>query len=348
MKKVNREKGYQIYSYHSNNLDFIRLTELIEVFPSLSYSFPKIIKYEDFYLIDVEAKNGNSLIKANNLSKNLKKGLKVALIELIERVCTTGVLKKTLKESYDTWTISNNWLKTTNGNEIFLGTKNSFGYPNNSNGVAVGASLSEAKYFSLLELMERDTFLNYWYLHKVPHKVKLEEKSPLNYKMNILQNQGFIVEIFFLQNEFNYPVIWILCRSIEPDNFASYTTTAISKDINIAIEKALDESIYGLFTYHDVVQVKKIGKLVKKKGFKEIYDNACYYSLEENRSTFDYLNNAEYLDLSQIQAAPSELDYEVELNQINEQLLNDDYEAGYIIISSKNDSTRISTTGFWR
>ncbi|MTD38570.1 hypothetical protein GIX45_08010 [Erwinia sp. CPCC 100877] len=330
MKTIDKSEGFRNIHYHSRTIDDLSLTWIAEIFPDFQFSQPTILSIEGYFKTYIQATNKKHTFTANGFSKKVRESLTIALLEILERLCGSGERLASVRGYIEARSFLENKKQLFSTKDIYLGAQNSFGYLNNSNGTAIGSSLAEAKYFALMELIERDTFLNYWFMRKLPAQVQLTMMSHKEL-VKLIQSKGYKVNLYWLKNEFGYPVIWAVSQSINNEGFSIYSTTGIAKDLNGAIDKALSENIYGLQTYTNIEEVKKRGQYVKATGFHAIYDNACFYSLEENVVNFNYLKKAKSTKGQLI--APDSLFYEEELKQINCVLKKHTYESFFVLMS---------------
>lgn len=230
-------------------------------------------KVAGFYISEFFLKGtSNVAIKSNGVSKNKKDSLLLAAYEFVERyVGSINYSDQLLKKS----------------NMVLLGQQGNNKVKVNSNGLSIGRSESEAEVFGLLELIERDTFLNYWYSKKVPYRITNKIEDDLIERLNRL---GYSVNLFYLENEFEVNVVWCLLQAkTENATFCNYTTTGCSFSIIDAIKSALKEAFYGVVTYQNKKEITRIGKHCLKNGVNSISDHPCLYALPELKDRFVYL-----------------------------------------------------------
>lgn len=213
-------------------------------------------------------------VSSNGLALNKTMSLLAASYEFIERYMGS---------------IHNTALKKEVFNGHLLGQKTIDGLSVNSNGLAIANSFMESKVFSLLELIERDTFLNYWYLKKKPEVVNFSTALKNNKYYQYLRKSGYLIRIFSLKNEFDLEIVWVLIMaSSEKQVFSSYTTTGCSFTFKVAVNSALKEAFYGVSTYTNKVAILDIGENALENGSQIISDHPCIYALPTMLRNFEF------------------------------------------------------------
>ncbi len=119
-----------------------------------------------------------------------------------------------------------------------------------SNGCAVGASLIEAVYNGLLEVIERDAFLSCWYTDRSIRRLILDdqfmlEESTLKVELDIFSRfyWEYDIDIYEISCETNIPVVLMTVKRKEicKEKMNFMCAAAADEDICEAIRKAMHE-----------------------------------------------------------------------------------------------------------
>ncbi|SFL62243.1 ribosomal protein S12 methylthiotransferase accessory factor [Gracilibacillus orientalis] len=161
-----------------------------------------------------------------------------------------------------------------------------------SNGVALGTSQEEARLYALLELIERDAFLLFWYrqiqLRKICCDSIPNELQDMIYNYETPQTK---IHLFDMTIEIQIPTILCLITS-KDTNLATYISTATHINPNIAIKNALDEAIIGHAIYN---QNPNIGKRSYSDytDVKEMFDHIDLASSTDTIKSYEFLTQQE-------------------------------------------------------
>ncbi|MWV45659.1 hypothetical protein GRF59_18765 [Paenibacillus sp. HJL G12] len=165
-------------------------------------------------------------------------------------------------------------------------------YKGNSNGNALGTGILDSVYYACLELIERDAFLNHWYLRHTPAGIKLESigNERIRYMIGRLELLGYSVKLFDITMDTGIPVIWALCLGQSRDQFAAYCTSAAHPDPEKAVLNALEEMLLAM-EYYDTHtdEIREKAKRIRQEGVREVEDHPILYYLQEERHHFDFL-----------------------------------------------------------
>ncbi|WP_371069508.1 YcaO-like family protein [Sediminibacillus sp. JSM 1682029] len=166
-------------------------------------------------------------------------------------------------------------------------------YKGNSNGNAVGSHLLDAIYYSCLELMERDAFLNHWYLQHTPKRIDISSINDveINRMVKQLLTMQYDVAIFDITMELEIPIVWVFCKGKSSEKIATYSTAGAHHNPLKAITSALVEMVHAI-EYYDAnsKMIKESAFSIKEKGVQELTDHPILYSLETERYLFDFLD----------------------------------------------------------
>jgi thiazole/oxazole-forming peptide maturase SagD family component len=114
----------------------------------------------------------------------------------------------------------------------------------NSNGCAIGNSLIESRLYSLLEVIERESFLQCWYKKEGFQEIDLDVFA-CNYIRafkELFLSEGYQLQVYMLENAFHIPVVWAFVENIDGKGFF-YSLTALGANVEIysALKSALHE-----------------------------------------------------------------------------------------------------------
>jgi thiazole/oxazole-forming peptide maturase SagD family component len=161
-----------------------------------------------------------------------------------------------------------------------------------SNGNALGSTILDSIYYACMELIERDAFLNHWYLKRSPKKIDLRsiEDETINTLIRKLENLGYKVSLYDIRIEETIPTVWAFCEGEGIKQFATYSTAAANHNPVSAISAALHEMLLALEYYSPEIEgIKEKAVDIKKVGVKELTDHPILYSLESEKYLFKFL-----------------------------------------------------------
>jgi ribosomal protein S12 methylthiotransferase accessory factor len=163
----------------------------------------------------------------------------------------------------------------------------------NSNGNALGGGILDSVYYACLEIIERDAFLNHWYLRRTPTRLDIDsvESWKAHYALDRLSQLGYEVTLFDITMETKIPTIWAFAMGQTELKFATYSTCAANHHPEEAILLALQEMLLAL-EFHDqqLDKMRQKAEDVKQNGVRELDDHPLLYTLPSERSCFDFLN----------------------------------------------------------
>ncbi|HLQ70504.1 MAG TPA: YcaO-like family protein, partial [Bacillota bacterium] len=156
------------------------------------------------------------------------------------------------------------------------------------NGVALGGSPSEAALYGLLELIERDAFLLFWYRQVKLRKINSQTiGKELQEMIDNYETPHTKVHLFDMTIEIQIPTILCLVTS-EDSNLASYISTATHINPYIAIKNAIDEAIVGHAIYNTNPNIGK-GQYKHYTDVKEMFDHIDFASSTSAIKNYDYI-----------------------------------------------------------
>lgn len=179
----------------------------------------------------------------------------------------------------------------------------------NSNGCALGSSIMEANLFGLLEFIERDTFIGYWFFDQF--KIFELEYSTLdnanNYKL-YMKAKGYTLRFFYIENIIGLYTIWCLATNEKDNDMYSVSGLACKFDLKDAIRCSFEEMCSVLLPRESEITLKeKIKNVENKKNIKDVstIDSIIYYYASEKlvKENMQYdlksVSKIEYRDLDQ-------------------------------------------------
>ena len=171
-----------------------------------------------------------------------------------------------------------------------------------SNGVALGSTVSEALICSLMELIERHSFLSVWYGEMKGQKIVNFEKilsEDEKKALNIVTSEGACVELFEISTFKNIYVVWGLVRNAsENSTMATYTSAGSGFTLEQAIRSAFMEVTIGYLVqknYH-----KKFPRVPDE--VLSIDDHIDFFGNPINQTEFDFVNSWEELDYQKVKS----------------------------------------------
>ena len=174
-----------------------------------------------------------------------------------------------------------------------------------SNGISIGSTREEAKYYSLLEIYERDSLLKFWYTSKISIKKISSDTLPLKYRLinNLSSIKGYDIEYFIFEQIKGLYTVWCLIKSHDRKNIV-FSASGFSSGENIlnCIKKSYDEASVGL---HFLLNDEKTYELIKKVENTEFnklnmtinnYIQYYYSSYLREKELTNIVNNAQVVE----------------------------------------------------
>jgi len=157
-----------------------------------------------------------------------------------------------------------------------------------SNGVALGGSLQESRLFALLELVERDAFLNFWYKKVKVYEIDRSSIPEASRKeIEIFEREGRTV--YLLDITFDIEIPTVLCIVIsEIDSVSTYISTASHINPEIAIKNAIYECLVGHRVYSS-------NETMSKKTYNNDYDVVDMTDHVSHAAKKSYIENYRFL-----------------------------------------------------
>jgi len=135
---------------------------------------------------------------------------------------------------------------------------NRFTY-DSSNGIALGSNRAEAVLHGLLEVIERDAFLNLWYSNILPEKIDISLiQTKLDLVIRELESRKIFVHFFKANKDISVPCVVALAEDRNPEAKVKYYLAASANFNPIkAIENAAFEVITSLPIFNELLSVNR-------------------------------------------------------------------------------------------
>jgi ribosomal protein S12 methylthiotransferase accessory factor len=164
-----------------------------------------------------------------------------------------------------------------------------------SNGCALGASLEEAIFHGIMEILERDAFLLTWYARlSLP---RMDPFSSGNTELDLMLHRihevaGYEIHLFNATLEHGIPTIWAIALNKKHRGFHLICAAGTHFDPVKATKNALHE-LAGMMLTLDAKAEKQRAKYVnmidKPHLVKEMPDHSMLYSIPETEHRLDFL-----------------------------------------------------------
>lgn len=332
-KDIRSENKNLIYllEYPNNDSEFYVKKELLES-KTISYELSFVRQSREAALSGIGTASTYRLAKKKAIFESLERFSGTASLNSKSIINTMEELKKLKKNFYNPndwfdktnkkkriseheeiyWIESYNPVKRTN----YLIPEDFVIYKNNrksqanklvcssSNGHAIGNTIIEASIYSMYELIERDTFLQAWYLRESPLLViKASIKnSELQNKIRKIEENGYDLFIYDLSSDYYIPTFWVYVEGKNYNKFASYSTAATHYDNKTALESALNELDLAL-SYYDghLPEIRKKSEEMKPEDIVTVADHPIYYASDRSKEYFSFLSKVETKNFSENQ-----------------------------------------------
>lgn len=168
----------------------------------------------------------------------------------------------------------------------------------NTSGCAAHFDIEAAELAALLELIERDAIMKYWFYKQTPDRFK-EETLPddVKWRFRKYREKGVPVYIVFFKSEFAYVVLVCSIDDNGPPFFVSGAAASFSS-VKEAIKKAFDEweVSFILGGSSEEVEVVALEEVASPK------DHGTLYRCINHNSEIDYLCHGQEVDISEVSA----------------------------------------------
>lgn len=150
-----------------------------------------------------------------------------------------------------------------------------------SNGCAIGNTFTEASYYSLLEVFERDVFMKCWFTATGAKRIVFDlDPLWLDSRRLFFEQFGYELNFYYLENDCNIPVIWGLITSTDKQNMI-YSITGLGCHLNL--KHALDAAFSELYkAYLDLSRLDKhqLKRKVKQaeSSLQTMHDHLYYFA----------------------------------------------------------------------
>lgn len=160
-----------------------------------------------------------------------------------------------------------------------------------SSGAAVGSSLSEARLFALLEMIERDAFLVFWIAR--PQLQRIDPGSlprDLGNLVDSARTPQRSIDLFNLTMDITVPAVLCLIRD-EDGPVRSYLSTASHLDPATAVRLAVDEAVVGHAIYATNPALAE--EFPATSEVDDMFDHVHRGASRASREKYDYLRDSE-------------------------------------------------------
>lgn len=161
-----------------------------------------------------------------------------------------------------------------------------------SNGLALGSSRAEAILHGILEVVERDAFLNLWYSGEIPEKIDISNtKTKLDLVINELEERKIYLHFFKANRDVPIPCIVALIENRNPDAKMKYYLAASCNFNPIkAIENSAFEVITSLPIFEELLStndevIKRYQEIKNHPEFVEFQDDHILFNSNKNVNT---------------------------------------------------------------
>lgn len=164
-----------------------------------------------------------------------------------------------------------------------------------SNGCALGASLEEAIFHGIMEILERDAFLLTWYAQLPLPRIDPFSSGDIELDLmlhRILEVAGYEIHLFNATLEHGIPSIWAIARNKKEKGFHLICAAGTHFDLIKATKNALHElagMMLTLDTKAEKQREKYLNMLDKPHLVKEMPDHSMLYSIPETEHRLDFL-----------------------------------------------------------
>lgn len=164
-----------------------------------------------------------------------------------------------------------------------------------SNGCAMGATIEEAIYYGLLEVIERDAFLIAWYNELPLRRLTLDDVEDKNILLiqQRIEAMGYELHLFDMTMDTGIPAIWAMVVNPADDApVKCYCAAGAHPNPEKAIFGALVEVVTSVPIYEQSMpQHREKAKAMYADGslVQEMHDHVLLYSLPEAFERFNFL-----------------------------------------------------------
>lgn len=193
-----------------------------------------------------------------------------------------------------------------------------------SNGCAIGNSFTEAAFYSILEVIERDLFMKCWFYEHPVQQIQFADDRVLNMKGKQLyfEELGYSLAFYYLANPMDIPAVWCLITSQDEKNvFYSVTGLGCHLHIEDAVEAAFFEaykSFKELKEQDEAELEKKIRHIEQTQQINEVIEHIHYFlSYASSALLGKITSSAENIDITELSNISYEhQDLTAELNEL--------------------------------
>ncbi|EOV9527417.1 YcaO-like family protein [Bacillus cytotoxicus] len=203
-----------------------------------------------------------------------------------------------------------------------------------SNGTAIGSTWEEAAIVSLMEVIERDSFLVHWYTKSPPIKLDNIESYPdtdIQLMLAYLEMIDYKVHLFDITLESRIPAYWVLLeyKGDNDENLAFYTAAGANINPIAAIKSALIEAatsikVFKAYMYKKYTESELLNLKRNYLNVNKLEDHLYLFSSKEMRKHLEFaLNTPKHTDIVlSIQSYQADNGRRITQGELLEELLN--------------------------
>lgn len=163
----------------------------------------------------------------------------------------------------------------------------------NSNGSAIGNSYEEAALFSLYEIIERSTFLTFWFGNTKAYRLKFNsDAKQIIGRQLYFHHKGFQLEFYLLENPMDIPVVWALLKATGASSERRiYSITGLG--CNMDIKEAVDSAFFEVYNgYLNTIEfenqeIKKNEKMLNEEYLGSLEDHIVYFLNDKSKARLE-------------------------------------------------------------
>jgi ribosomal protein S12 methylthiotransferase accessory factor len=170
-----------------------------------------------------------------------------------------------------------------------------------SNGLAAGATLTDASLHAVFELVERDAFMLTWFGHLPAKRIILDETLPdgISGVLERLEELGATVECYEINAGIDIPVVLCVARG----DGVNWPGATIGLGAHLGTRQALRRAILELGQtgpYLRRVMQRKEQPVPQTREVRTFRQHALYYLPRHRSRAFDFLQQSPRIHLSKI------------------------------------------------
>lgn len=167
-----------------------------------------------------------------------------------------------------------------------------------SNGCAIGNSLVEASFYSILEVIERDLFMKCWFYQQPLKKIQFKGACELlvGGKQLYLEELGYSLAFYYMDNPMRIPAIWCLITS-QDDKNPFYSVTGLG--CHLHLQDAVAASFFEAYkSFKDIREQDcaklrmKIKKIEQSQQIDDVIEHVHYFLSYQSKTLIENITAA--------------------------------------------------------